>query len=114
ADESRWNSQVILNCDDDTAFAAAVEFRDNQAGESKCIVEFTRLTECVTAGGRIDDKQRLLRSVRIEFAERAFHFLQLGHDVRFGMLATSSVTKQPVDFVLHCRLVRFVTERSRV
>src|SRR5439155_21644630 len=110
ADKTRWNSKFILDRVDDSAFAAAIEFRDNQAGESNRVVEFAGLTECVTAGGRIDDQQRFLRGVRNEFAERAFHFLQLGHEVRFGMLATSSVTKQPVDFVLHCRLVRFVTK----
>ena len=43
ADEARGNSKFILDRDDDPAFAAAVEFGDDQASESKRIVKLACL-----------------------------------------------------------------------
>src|ERR1041385_2319635 len=77
-------------------------------------MEFARLTERVAPSGCIDYEQRLMRRVWIEFAESAFHFLELGHEVRFCVLAASGVAKQKVDFVLRGRLIRVVTQCGRI
>src|ERR1700687_6401059 len=77
-------------------------------------MEFARLVECVATRGGIDHEQRLMRGIRIEFAESAFHLLELGQEIRFGVLTTSRVAKQKVDFVLRGRLIGVVTKRSRV
>ena len=114
ANKARRNSELILNRHDDAAFAAAVEFGHDQAGESERIVKFARLTERVAAGGRIDDEQRLVRRVRIKFAESAFYFLQLGHQVCFRVLAAGGVAKQKIDLAFRCRLIRFVTKRGGI
>ena len=44
ADEARWNSKFILDRHHNAAFAAAIEFGDDQASESKRVVELARLT----------------------------------------------------------------------
>ena len=48
------------------------------------------------------------------FAEGALHLLQLGHQIRLRVLATGRVAKQKVDLVPDRRLIRLVTNRSRV
>src|SRR6266581_8521769 len=77
-------------------------------------MKFTRLTQRVAARSCIDYEQRLMRRTQIEFAESAFHFLQLGHEICFGVLTASRVAKQKVDFVLQGRLIGIVTKRGRV
>src|SRR5215469_15027971 len=77
-------------------------------------MEFARLAGRVAASGCIKYEQRLMRRIGFEFAESAFHFLQLGHEIRFCVLAASRVTKQKVDSVLQGGLIGVVTERSRV
>src|SRR5207244_5232627 len=77
-------------------------------------MKFTRLTQRVAARGGIDYEQRLMRCIRIEFAESALYFLQLGHEIRFCVLAAGRVAKQKLDLVLQGRLIRVVTKRSRV
>src|SRR6266404_3305392 len=94
ADKTRWNSKFILNRIHDPTFAAAIEFSDDQTAEFKRAMEFARLTESIAARGRINYEQCLVRGVRIEFPQSAFYFLQLGHEVRFGVLATSCIAKQ--------------------
>ena len=79
ADKTRWNSKFILNCNDDPAFAAAIEFSDNQTSKRHRAVEFAGLRERVATGGCLDNEQCLVRRLRIELAERPFHLLQLGH-----------------------------------
>src|SRR5258707_5683037 len=66
ADETRRNAKFILDRHYDPAFAAAVEFSDDQASESKRIVKLACLTERVAARGGINNKQALVRCVRIE------------------------------------------------
>src|SRR4030081_538494 len=85
ADKTRWNSKFILNRNHDPAFAAAIEFSDDQTAEFKRAMEFARLTESIAARGRINCEQCLVRRVRIEFPQSALYFLQPGHEVRFGV-----------------------------
>src|SRR5262249_47602684 len=114
ADEARWDSKFILDRHDNAAFAAAVEFRHNQASESKRIVELACLTERVAARGRIDNEQRLMRRVRIEFAQGAFYLLQLGHQICFGVLPTGCIAKHKINLLPGCCLICFVTKRRGI
>src|SRR5437867_2858962 len=75
ADKARGNAKFILDRHYDPAFAAAVELGDDQASESKRIVKLACLTECVAACGSIDDQQRFVRCVWIEFAQSPFYLL---------------------------------------
>src|SRR6266566_3966550 len=113
-DETCGNSEFVLNCHYDPAFAAAIEFGDNQASKRQRTMEFASLVECVAAGRGVDHEQCLARRVGIEFGESAFHFLKFGHQIRFGVLAASRIAQQKVDLALCCRLIRFITKRSGI
>src|SRR6266581_7904174 len=71
ADKARGNAKFILDRHYDPAFAAAVEFGDDQASESKRIVKFACLTERIAAGASIDHQQRCVRCICIEFSQSA-------------------------------------------
>src|SRR6266403_598079 len=79
ADKTRRNSEFILNRYNDAAFAASIEFGDDHPSERQRTVEFAGLAESIAASGCVDHEQCLVRPVGIEFGERAFHFLKLGH-----------------------------------
>src|SRR6266550_7464578 len=100
AHKSRCNSKVILNCDDDSAFAAAVELGDDKTSESDCALEFARLIERIAASCRIDHQQSLMRRVRVMFAESAFYLLQLGHQISFRVHPTGRVAEEEFDLAL--------------
>src|SRR5207245_3538153 len=93
ADKARWNFEFILDRNNDSALAAAIEFGDDQAAEPNGALKLARLAERVAASGCIDHEQRLVRRIRIEFAERAFHLLQVGHGIVFGVLTTGRIAK---------------------
>src|SRR6266404_234858 len=112
--EPRRNSKFILNRNHNSPFAAAVEFGNDETSDADGVLEFARLTERVAASRCIHHQQRLVRRVRVVFAEGAFHLLQLGHQIRYRVLATGRIAKQKVDLVPDRRLIRLVTNRSRV
>src|SRR5437588_372607 len=112
AGETRRNSEFVLNCNYDPAFAAAIEFGDDEASKRQRTMEFASLVDCVAAGRGVDHEQCLVRRVGIEFGENAFHFLKLGHQIRFGVLAASRIAKQKVDLALGRGLICFVTKRG--
>src|SRR6266496_5968161 len=114
ADKTRGNSEFILNRYNDPAFAAAIEFCDNYASEREGTVEFAGLAQGIAAGGCVHHKQCLVGCVRIELAERAFHLVQLGHEICLGVLAASRIAKQKVDLARCRRLICFVTKRRWV
>src|SRR5206468_12961247 len=64
AGETRWDSKLILDCDDDAAFAAYVELGHDNTRQSNGGVEFARLAERVAASRRIDHGQRFMRPFR--------------------------------------------------
>ena len=72
--ETRRNSQFVLNRDHDSTFAAAIEFRNDQPRQSNRFMKFARLTQSVATGCRIDHEQRFLRRARIVFREASLHF----------------------------------------
>src|SRR5205807_7402591 len=112
--EARGNSKFILDRYDYATFAATIEFRHDQTSESKRVVKFACLTKRVAAGSSIDDEQRLLRCVRIKFAQSAFYLVQLGHQICFRVLPAGCVTKQKVNLPLGSCLIRFVTKRRGI
>src|SRR5439155_25324082 len=83
-----------------------------QGRERKRAVEFAALAKRVATGGCVDHEQCLVRRVGIEFAERTFYFLELGHQIRFGVLAASRIAKQKVDLAFGRGLICFITKRG--
>src|SRR5260370_17646318 len=75
ADKTRWNSKFILNCNDDPAFAAAIEFSDNHTGKRHRAVEFAGLRERIAPGGCVDTAQCLVRPLRFDLAYPPLHLL---------------------------------------
>src|SRR4029453_7417852 len=114
AHKTRWNSQFILNWDDDAPLAATVELGDNETGQSDCALEFARLTERIAASGSIDYHQRLMRRVWVLFAKSAFPLLQLGHQVFFCLHSAGRVAQEKLNAPFRRRLIRFVAKGSRV
>ena len=47
ADKTCWNSKFVLNGNDDSAFAAAIELRRDQPGQSHGLMKLPRLGECI-------------------------------------------------------------------
>jgi hypothetical protein len=101
-----------LDCDDDAAFAAAVELGDNQTSQTNCGLEFARLAERVTASRRIDHQQCFMRRVRVVLGESAFHLFKLGHQILFRVQSAGRVTKQKVSLAFCGCLIRFITKRG--
>jgi len=54
ADEAGGNFEFVLNCNHDSALAAAVELGHDQTGQSERLMKFARLTECVAASCRVN------------------------------------------------------------
>src|SRR5882724_3339657 len=61
ADEARWNSKFVLDCDNDSTFAAAVELGDDNTSQSNGALEFARLAKRVAASRCIDHEQCFMR-----------------------------------------------------
>ena len=58
--------------------------------------ELPGLLEAILAGNRVDDKQRFVRRASHFAAGDAFHFFELGHQVRFVVQAAGRVDDQNV------------------
>ena len=103
-----------MDCDDDSAFTATVEFSDDQATESYCTLEFARLAKRIAPSRCVDHQQPLVRRGGILFPKRALHFFQLGHEICFCVHSAGRIADQKLDLALDRRLIRFVTKRSRI
>ena len=114
AHKARRNSKFILNCDDDSAFAAAVQLGNDKTSESDCALEFARLTERIAASRRIDYQQSFMRRARVVFAESAFDLLQLGYQIYFRVHSAGGVAQEKFDLALGGRLICFVTKCGRI
>src|SRR5438876_3067025 len=112
ADETRWDSQFVLDRDNDAAFAAAVELGDDKTSQSNGGLKFARLAERVAASRRIDHKQRFMRRVRVVLGESAFHLFKLGHKILFRVQSASRIAKQKVSLAFGGCLIRFITKGS--
>src|SRR6266581_5258020 len=75
-------------------------------------MKFARLTERVAAGGRVNDEKNLVRRGRIVFGQGAFHFLELSHQIAFGVQTAGGVAEQKINLVVDRSLIRIVTKRS--
>jgi len=101
SNETRWKFELILNRNNDPAFAAAIEFRSNQASQRQRTVEFAGLCERVTASCCIDHEQCFVRRVWIKLASVRFTFWS--SDIRFVLVcwrpAVSQIKKSVSRFV---------------
>src|SRR2546423_5317079 len=94
ADETRRDVQLVLDRDDDAPFATAVELGHDQPGQSDGLMEFARLRERVTAGGRIHHEQSFIGRFLVLFRQTAFHLRQLRHQIAFRVEPAGSVAKK--------------------
>src|SRR5581483_9149776 len=112
ADEARWDSKFVLDCDDDAAFTAAVELRDNKASQSNGGLEFARLAQRIAACCCIDHEQRFMRRVGVVLGESTFHLFKFGHQILFRVQSPCRIAKQKFSPVFCGRLIRFITKRG--
>src|SRR5437870_13860264 len=75
-------------------------------------MKFARLTECIAAGGCVDNEKDLVRRGRIVFGQSAFHFLELSRQVALGMQTAGGVAEQKINLVVRRFLIGIVTKRS--
>ena len=61
ADEAGGDAEFLLDGDEDAAFAAAVEFGDDEPGQGNGFVKLACLLQRVGACGGIDDEDDLMR-----------------------------------------------------
>ena len=77
-------------------------------------MKFARLTERVAAGSGINYQKDFVRRGRILLGERAFNFLELGHEIRFCVQTAGRIAKQEINLVVRGFLVGVVTKRGRI
>src|ERR1051326_3237461 len=111
-DEPRRDAQLILDRDDDAAFAAAVQFRHDQSGQADGLMKFASLRKGVAPRRGIDDEQRFIRRFLVLLRQAAFHLRQFGHQITFGVEPAGGVAKQELDVFAIRRFVSFVTKRG--
>src|SRR5947207_4539868 len=110
--ETRWDSQFVLDRDNDATFAAAVELGDDKTGQSNGGLKFARLAERVAASRRVDHKQRFMRRIRVVLGESAFHLFTLGHQILFRVQSAGRIAKQKVSLAFAGCLICFIITRS--
>ncbi|MFM1942854.1 MAG: hypothetical protein RI897_1836 [Verrucomicrobiota bacterium] len=96
ADEFYGYAEFLLDSDDGAAFAGAVEFRDDEAGEGDGLMEFAGLGEGVEAGGSIEHEQSFVGCAGGLFSEDAMEFLEFLHEVLFGVEAAGGIDDEGV------------------
>jgi hypothetical protein len=94
ADEAGGDAQFLLNRNDDAAFAAAVEFGDDDASDGDGFVEFAGLLESVGAGGGIDDEENLVRGGGVFASHHTMDLLEFLHEVVLVMEASGGVADE--------------------
>jgi hypothetical protein len=87
ADSGVDDGKLELGCDgeDDAAFGGAVEFGEDDSGDSGGLGEEAGLLEAVLAGGGVHDEEGLVRRAGDEFFGGAAHLVELFHEVGLGV-----------------------------
>src|SRR5579871_1651222 len=77
--------QFAGDSDDDSAFRRAVELGENDSGNARMVPEFASLVQAILSRGGVEDKKHIVRRAGNHFRRGAFHFFELGHEIRFGV-----------------------------
>ena len=91
ADEADRQVQFAGDGYDDAAFGGTIEFGEHDAGDSGVAPEFAGLVEAVLPSGGVEYEQHIVRRTGNYFGGGALHFVQLGHEIGFGVQATGGV-----------------------
>ena len=94
ADEAGGDAEFLLDGDDDTAFAAAVEFGDDDASDGDGFVEFAGLLEGVGAGGGVDDEEDFVRGGGVFATDDTVDLFEFLHEVVFVVEASGGVADE--------------------
>ena len=98
AEVAGGDAEFVLNGNDDAAFAAAVEFGDDEAGEAAGgFLELAGLDEGVGAGGGVDDEEGFVGGLGVFAAEDALDFGEFAHEVFLIVEATGGVADEVLD-----------------
>src|SRR5947209_1985052 len=73
ADEACGNSKFVLNGNNNSAFAAAVELGRDQPAQSNSLVKLSCLGERISSSSGIDDQEDFMRRLRIILDQTAFY-----------------------------------------
>ena len=88
--------QLLRDRDRDPTFRGSIQFRQNYPRDICDSQELPRLLESVLSGYRVDYQQCLMRCLFYFPAGDAFHFLELGHQVRFIVKSARRIYDQHV------------------
>src|ERR1700735_1466727 len=91
ADETDGKIQFAGDGHDDAAFGGAVELGQDDAGDAGVAPEFAGLIEAVLPGSCVENQENIVRRAGDNFCGGAFHFVQLGHQIGFGVEAAGGV-----------------------
>src|SRR6185503_3107449 len=96
ANQLHRQTKLLLEGDDNAAFGAAVELREDQSSELKRFAEGARLRDRVLADGRVENQQRLMRRA-LDFAgDDTLDFLDLQHQVGLRVEPAGTVDNDDV------------------
>ena len=97
ADEADGNFQPLRDGEHHAALGRAVEFGDDQPGDSQPLVEFLGLRHRILADGAVEHQQHLVRRAGIQTREHALDLFELVHQMRLGVQTPRGIGDQHID-----------------
>lgn len=114
ANETSGDAEFLLNGHGHAAFAAPIEFGEDDSGESNGFVKFRCLHERVRAGGGIEHNPLFLRGIGIVLAQRACDLGELLHEVALCMEPACRIANEKLDISAVRAIPRIVAKGRRV
>lgn len=94
ANEPGGDAEFLLDGDNDTAFATAIEFGDDDSSDRYGLVKLAGLLEGVGAGGGVNDEQDLVGGGGILAADDTVDLFEFLHEVVFVVEAAGGVADE--------------------
>ena len=105
---------MVLDREDDPAFGAPVEFGQHHPRQLRDVVEEQGLADAVLAGRGVQDKQRLVRGLGVEFAGHGRDLAEFLHQVPLRLEPPGRVDDHYVRATGSSGRDRVVRDRARV
>lgn len=114
ANETSGDAEFLLNGHGHAAFAAPIEFGEDDSGEPDGFVKFRCLHERVRAGGGIEHNPLFLRGIGILLAQRACDLGEFLHEVALRMETACRIANEELDIPPVRAIPRIVAKGRRV
>ena len=114
AEEPHRHAEPAVDPESNPALGRPVELGQNDAVDARGGAELLRLFDAVGAGGGVEDQQHLVGSIRHNLSHRPLDFLELFHQVDFGVKPAGGVHQDDVGLAGTRRLDTVVGDGRRV